>query len=183
MANDEPLGTAGDIRYSEFEQFFDEQGNIINFQGLVNYTRTKFPELYKEIQESADVLVNPWGVFDEHEEEKMTEKFTELFSFMPGMKVDPSDIRSAQQQQQSSITSLLGDIKQQRFKGQSEAGMAGIYGLTDPLSQSGYENIYGDIGELTAGGKNIYGLGAEKEEEFATWAGDVFEGVRQENLD
>jgi hypothetical protein len=190
----ETYGTAGDINYREFEPFFNEQGEIIDFNGLANYVRVKFPELWKElapdikgpfgIEMEGSEFVGEGGELSPIQEADMHAKLKEVFSFMPGMMVDPSDVRAVKGEQTSLLEGLLGDIKQKKLTEESGKGISGVYSEQyDPLNPTGYKSPYGDIAKLTAASKNIYGLGTEKEVEFVDWATDVFQGAQRENIE
>jgi len=103
--------------------------------------------------------------------DRINRKIIELVQHMPKMRIDKGSLASAKGLRAASIADISGKIASKR-KGEMEAmGMGGIGGGTsDPYSLGSfnpYTELYGEAMEDASGYGGVYGLGTEKEEEFA----------------
>jgi hypothetical protein len=140
---------APDIKYSDFSQYLDESGNVSDITGMRDYLKTM-----------------PGMTQDET-------KLDSLISNMPNLSVGAGELRGAESQYQTDIYGVQSQLGGLRQKQASQTGVSGVYSPISTGFGAGDETmaqgLYGQIGELQTGAQDMYGLGGQKEKEFADW--------------
>jgi len=138
---------APDIEYSDISRFIDPStGDVIDKAGLTAYFKT-LPGMPQD-QATLEAFI----------------------SEMPNMSISAQDKASAMAQRTSDIYGLQSGMKQSRAQERAMAGATGVYSPTSSGFGGGdTSDIYGQLGALASTEGDVYGLGADKEEEFANW--------------
>ena len=139
---------APDINYSDIAKYIDPTtGDVINEQGMVAYMRT-LPGLSGEDTPTLEAMIGE----------------------MPNMKISAADKSAAASKTASDIYGLQSGMKDIRKEASTAAGASGVYSPTSSGFGGGdTSDVYGQLGDVSTQSGNIYGLGGEKEEEFASW--------------